>query len=55
MNSVLTEKNFRLITKYQPLMFAGFNEPHSLVVVERPWLAILDSLPPVFARRRFGT
>jgi hypothetical protein len=49
------EENFRLVTHYQPLLFAGFHATNSLIVVERPWLTVLDSLPPAFARRRFGT
>lgn len=39
---------------YRPLLFAGFCEDNSLVVVERPWLSILKQLPEPFHRARYG-
>eukprot|EP00727_Mastigamoeba_balamuthi_P013929 m51a1_g9159 putative small nucleolar ribonucleoprotein complex (690) ;mRNA; f:134894-137354 len=42
------------ITRYQPTLFAGFTDKGALVVVERPWVQVLQHLPPPFNRTRFG-
>ena len=39
---------------YRPLLFCGFAADGSLVVVERPWMAILKQLPEPFHRARYG-
>ena len=42
--------------KYQSLLAADFVEQSSaLVIVERPWLHVLASLPAPLATHRYGT
>lgn len=48
------ETAFRVCRRYGPLLYAGFTEDSSLVVVERPWRAILDMLPPPLYRKKYG-
>jgi WD40 repeat protein len=48
-------KSWRIIQRYHPLLFSGFAEGGSLVVVERPFRSILLMLPPPFYRHRFAT
>ena len=45
----------RFFISLQPLLFAGFNEDNSLVVVERPWVSIMEALPPTLQRKKYGT
>lgn len=52
-------KNFSMTKKFKPLIGAGIlHDPNSgddqLVVVERPWLEVLNSMPVPFERKRFG-
>jgi len=59
MNEVLVQSHqeqtaFRVCRKYGPLLYAGFTEDSSLVVVERPWRAMLDMLPPPLYRKKYG-
>lgn len=44
-----------VLTGYRPLLFAAPAGPDELVVVERPWRAVMRSLPPAVHRYRFGT
>lgn len=46
--------NFKLIKRYQPLLFLGFAESEKLVVVERPWLSVMQNLPPPLFRQKYG-
>eukprot|EP00055_Hartaetosiga_balthica_P010178 m.42664 g.42664 ORF g.42664 m.42664 type:complete len:712 (+) comp7069_c0_seq2:122-2257(+) len=43
------------LTIYKPLLFAQLLDKHSLVVVERSWLAIEAALPDPIARTKYGT
>ena len=46
---------FKLIDDYRPLLFFSHTpEGVDSIVVERPWLAILESFPPAFYRSRYG-
>ena len=45
----------QLVLDYQVLLFAAQVGRNGLVTVERPVEAILKSLPPTFARNRYGT
>lgn len=71
--NVTVVDNFKLVKKFQPLLYAGFtatakaskavpNEQDGevaaplsdMVVVERPWLAIMQNLPPPLYREKYG-
>lgn len=45
---------FFVFFSFQPLLYVGFTEDSALVVVERPWRAMLDKLPPPLYRKKFG-
>lgn len=45
---------FKVCRRYGPLLYVGFTEDSALVVVERPWRAMLDKLPPPLYRKKFG-
>lgn len=47
--------NLAMSLKYRPLLFADFIDPHSLVVVEEPWLKVMEKLPDPLYRQRYGT
>lgn len=47
----------RTVRRYQPLLYAGFlaAEQPELVLIERPWLAVMEQFPPTLYRVRYGT
>jgi hypothetical protein len=47
--------NFKLIKRYQPLLFLDFADDGTMVVVERPWLAIMQTFPPPLHRKKYGS
>lgn len=49
-----TEDNFKIVKKFQPLLFMGCSTAGAVVVVERPWLAVLKNLPPPLYRAKYG-
>lgn len=48
------DENFKHVKRYQPLLYLGFTESQELVVVERPWLAVMQKLPPPLFRQKYG-
>lgn len=47
--------NFKLLTRYRPILFVDFLDAGELLVVERPLVDVLRALPPAFFKPRFGT
>uniref|UniRef100_A0A6P8I1P2 U3 small nucleolar RNA-associated protein 4 homolog n=1 Tax=Actinia tenebrosa TaxID=6105 RepID=A0A6P8I1P2_ACTTE len=47
-------KSFKICKKYKPLLFLNFCRDGALVVVERPLLSMLETLPPTLQRKRYG-
>lgn len=47
--------NYQLVLSYQLVLFASTLMGEDMVVVERPWSEVLDSLPPTLLRNRYGT
>lgn len=45
---------FCFVFPFQPLLYVGFTEDSALVVVERPWRAMLEKLPPPLYRKKYG-
>ncbi|KAH7104113.1 WD40 repeat-like protein [Auriculariales sp. MPI-PUGE-AT-0066] len=41
-------------TQYRPLLFLGFMGDGDMVVVERPYVDILASLPPAYSKHKYG-
>lgn len=48
------ESNFKIVKKFQPLLFLGCSGDRTLVAVERPWLAVMQQLPPPLFRAKYG-
>ncbi|KZT06760.1 WD40 repeat-like protein [Laetiporus sulphureus 93-53] len=48
------DQNFRLVTHYRSLLFVDFIASTELVVVERPLVEVLASLPPAFFKPKYG-
>ena len=53
--STESSSNFKLIRRFQPLLFADFSDAGAMVVVERPWLAVMAGFPPPLYRTKYGT
>lgn len=47
--------NFRLVTRYRPLLCADFLSAGELLIVERPLVDVLQALPPAFFKPKYGT
>jgi hypothetical protein len=50
-----SNRNFAITLKYRPVLFADYLGPGELLVVEEPWLKIMQRLPDPLFRQRFGT
>ncbi|TDL28747.1 WD40 repeat-like protein [Rickenella mellea] len=55
MGTDMEESNFKVVTRYRPLLFADFLGPGELLVVERPILDILATLPPAYFKPKYGS
>ncbi|KAF8527947.1 WD40 repeat-like protein [Hysterangium stoloniferum] len=45
----------RIITRYRPVLLAEYIGPKELVVVERPLMELLSTLPPAYFKPRYGS
>jgi hypothetical protein len=52
--STKRKQNFTLCLKYSGIIFMEFLDDDELLLVEQPWLAILNALPDVLECRRYG-
>jgi len=50
-----TNANFRMIREFKPLLGGDFISSDELLLVEIPWIKVLEALPPTFERRKYGT
>lgn len=46
--------NFKMITHYRPILHVDFLAPGELVVVERPLVDVLATLPPAYFVHKYG-
>ncbi|KAJ6604429.1 WD40-repeat-containing domain protein [Mycena vulgaris] len=46
--------NFKMITHYRPILFVDFLAPGELVVVERPLVDVLATMPPAYFVHKYG-
>ncbi|KAF9036469.1 WD40 repeat-like protein [Hymenopellis radicata] len=44
----------KMITRYRPILFAEFIAPGELLVVERPLVDVLATLPPAYFKQKYG-
>lgn len=47
-------RNCRLLLLENPCLFFGFSAPDAALLVEKPWLEVLQQLPPPMFRHRYG-
>ncbi len=47
--------NFTICLRYSGMIFLDFLDNNELVVVEQPWLGIVNSLPNALERQRYGS
>ncbi|KAF9014951.1 WD40-repeat-containing domain protein [Cyathus striatus] len=47
-------RDHKMITQYRPLLCTGFLDGHELLVVERPLVDVLSTLPPAFFKPKYG-
>lgn len=48
------DSNFKMVTHYRPLLHVDFLGPGELVVVERPLVDVLATLPPAYFKPKYG-
>jgi U3 small nucleolar RNA-associated protein 4 len=47
-------KEFKMITHYRPLLLVDFLSQGEMVVVERPLVDVLATLPPAYFKHKYG-
>ena len=47
-------RNFTTCLRYVGIIFLEFLDDNELVVVEQPWISIVNSLPDALERQRYG-
>ncbi|KAF7339840.1 WD-REPEATS-REGION domain-containing protein [Mycena venus] len=50
----MSEDNFKMISHYRPILHVDFLGPAELVVVERPLVDVLATLPPAYFVHKYG-
>lgn len=48
------DSNFKVVTHYRPILLVDFLDPGELVVVERPLVDVLATLPPAYFKPKYG-
>jgi U3 small nucleolar RNA-associated protein 4 len=51
----VTNTNFTICLKYNEILYQDFIAENEMVIVEEPWMSILEGLPDALARRVYGT
>jgi hypothetical protein len=51
----IPNKNYTICVKYDSILQLEFIKEDELVIVEQPWLTVLNSLPDPLERRIYGT
>ncbi|KAF8213295.1 WD40-repeat-containing domain protein [Mycena galopus ATCC 62051] len=47
--------NFKMVTHYRPILHVDFLAPGELIVVERPLVDVLATLPPAYFAHKYGS
>lgn len=48
-------KNFTICLRYSGIVFQDFLDTNEMVIVEQPWLSIVNTLPDALERQRYGS
>ena len=51
----VANKNFTICLRYSGIIFQDFLDKNEMVVVEQPWLSIVNTLPDALERQRYGS
>ena len=46
--------NFTVCLRYNEILFQEFIDENEMVIIEEPWMSILEDLPDALARRVYG-
>jgi U3 small nucleolar RNA-associated protein 4 len=47
-------RDYKMVTQYRPILCCGFLDKDELVVVERPLVDVLLTLPPAYFKHKYG-
>jgi hypothetical protein len=50
-----SDAHCRVITRFRPMLTGRFVDQERLLVVEVPWIRVLQGLAPALQRHRYGT
>ncbi|KAK1744901.1 U3 small nucleolar RNA-associated protein 4, partial [Skeletonema marinoi] len=50
-----SNSNFTICLRYDSILFQDFVADNEMVIVEQPWLSVLEDLPDALSRRVYGT
>lgn len=50
-----SSKNYTICLKYNDIMYMDFIQKDEMLVIEQPWLSVLDTLPNALERQVYGT
>ena len=53
--SVTHQRNFSVIKAYRSSVYAASLGDKEMLVIENPWVRILENLPATLSRKRYGT
>lgn len=48
------QHHIKVVTHYRPILFVDYMAPGELVIVERPLVDVLATLPPAYFRHKYG-
>ncbi len=48
------QRSFRIMEQFGPILFMDYLSDTEIVIVERPWLHIVEHLPDVLYRHQYG-
>eukprot|EP00658_Telonema_sp_P-2_P023256 TRINITY_DN19306_c0_g1_i3.p1 TRINITY_DN19306_c0_g1~~TRINITY_DN19306_c0_g1_i3.p1 ORF type:complete len:153 (-),score=35.27 TRINITY_DN19306_c0_g1_i3:87-545(-) len=48
-------QSVKFVDKFRPILYVGFADDGSMIVIERPWLQVMESLPSTLYRPRYGS
>ena len=54
-NGDTSSNNFTICLRYNEILFQDYVAENEMVIVEEPWMSILEDLPDALARRVYGT
>lgn len=49
------DPDFHLVRRYRPLLLVDYLGPGELLVVERPLIDLLNTLPPAYFKATYGS